>query len=456
MPCLRICRKITRLYNFRKSSTRFVVTVYSKGTGVFGALGHGDLYDSYKFCKVDLDDNIVHRIATGWGHSALATTKGLLIVGRPYDFISLLRINRLHKTFFPILGRIASGITAWFGDKGGLYVDPRWFSNLNISNVSSSAGLTVFITSDGLAYAFGGNRWGQCGVDSEKHLHIFSPTQIGLPSPVQLVDTGLQHVIVLACDGKVYTWGKGERGQLGNGERENHHNSIHIPFDKKAVHVSAGFSHSAVILEDGSLFVWGKGLSTITKEKNSGRLRLFEDQLVPRHVAIPGNRKAVQVVSSNFNMVIVAEDNSLWALGLGEHDRNMNSVPLPVRLYDTDWNRSSSGGSSTSSESEGNSCLTACAIDTTVRLQKGYKRVLVFDTTSTVCDPHRAMKRFATATTDTEAYNKCASIAFEVVLHEDEAFLQPVELPGLPAGGRLLDLSVGWQHTLALVEEGGD
>lgn len=424
---------------------RATVDVYSIGTGVFGALGHGDLYDIKHFRRIELDDIDIHSIASGWGHSAIVSTKGLIIFGRPFDFISLLRINRLHKSFFPILGRVASGITAWFGDKGGLYVNPRWFSFANITSLASSAGLTVFVTHNGEVFSFGGNRWGQCGVDNDNHLHIFSPSPMkSLSSPIQSVDTGLQHVIALSKDGKVYTWGKGERGQLGNGEKENNHNPLNIAFNHKAVCVSAGFAHSAVVLDDGTLYIWGRGLSDTKKVKYSGPLRLFEDQLVPRHVPLPGSRKAVKVLSSNFNIVILADDNTLWVMGVGEHDRNMNSKPLPVHLYDTDWN---------SNNSDSNSPLIPCVVDVSVRLQKGYKRVILFDMTSKISDTRKAMRLFATPTTDTVAYNKYASIAFEVVLHADEAFLQPMDLPGLPPNGLLLDLSVGWQHKLALVKE---
>ena len=45
----------------------------------------------------------------------------------------------------------------------------------------------------------------------------------------------------------------------------------------------------------------------------------------------------------------------------------------------------------------------------------------------------------------------------EVVLHEREAYVQPMLdehfFDGLPEHGKVVDISIGWQHTLVAVQE---
>eukprot|EP01034_Spumella_vulgaris_P034290 gene34290-42286_t len=96
-----------------------------------------------------------------------------------------------------------------------------------------------------------------------------------------------------------------------------------------ASRVCGGFSHSAAISMNGEVYVWGKGLSD--KQKPGLSVRQFEDQLVPRRIDLPDGRVAIDITSSNFNIAILANDGSLWVLGLGEHDRNMSNVPLRVQ-----------------------------------------------------------------------------------------------------------------------------
>eukprot|EP01036_Dinobryon_divergens_P013547 gene13547-18278_t len=160
---------------------------------------------------------------------------------------------------------MASRMTLWFGDKtGGLYTVPKFISDLDVTSVSCSAGLTIFLTTNGDVYSFGLNRWGQCGLTRDD-LHIYNPVKVDLP-PIIRLDTGLQHCICLSNEGEVFTWGKGEKGQLGDGKLVNSFHPVKLSLPAPAKCVSAGFGHSAAILTDGSLYIWGKGLSQIPKK----------------------------------------------------------------------------------------------------------------------------------------------------------------------------------------------
>ena len=74
------------------------------------------------------------------------------------------------------------------------------------------------------------------------------------------VSCGFKHTIAKNSNGKVYTWGWGERGQLGHG------NDLNIPFPKRltfpkphvtCINVQAGYRASFCIMEGRKIFWWG-------------------------------------------------------------------------------------------------------------------------------------------------------------------------------------------------------
>lgn len=85
--------------------------LYTRGCGVFGALGHGDDFlDTSLFRRViNLDDAKydihVRQISAGWGHSSAVTSGGhLVIFGRPYDGHVIKTISRI-RGISPALAR---------------------------------------------------------------------------------------------------------------------------------------------------------------------------------------------------------------------------------------------------------------------------------------------------------------------------------------------------------------
>nr|QBK91206.1 MAG: F-box and regulator of chromosome condensation repeat protein [Pithovirus LCPAC202] len=77
------------------------------------------------------------------------------------------------------------------------------------------------------------------------------------------------------AEGKLYMWGKGNRGQLGNGVKNNSTIPIHIPFKKRIVSISCGKDFTGAITQNGLLYMWGKndsyqlGIGKITRSITS-------------------------------------------------------------------------------------------------------------------------------------------------------------------------------------------
>jgi alpha-tubulin suppressor-like RCC1 family protein len=289
-----------------------------QGVGVFGATASPDLTDAEHFqpinSELSLPVNDAVKAAATWGHSVVTDSAGrLLIFGRPYDFITLMRIRRFHqfnKWFARHAARMSN--TLMFGEGKNYYETPTQVDTKGkVTDVAISAGLTTFVTEKGDVYCFGQNRWNQCGFErGEADMHVFEPFMVpGLP-PIQKIDTGLQHCIALSCDGSVYSWGKAGKGQLGSipayslkemplsgvpaqvllGNADfNLRRNIHaapVASKLKATAISAGSYHSAAVTEDGAVYVWGAQMSEqlYYKDYYIGRARSFVHLSLFNHV----------------------------------------------------------------------------------------------------------------------------------------------------------------------------
>lgn len=175
-------------------------------------------------------------------------------------------------------------------------------------------------------------KWGD--IDAERT--IKTPKKANMP-PAESISCGLQHSIACTTEGDVYCWGAGERGQLGNNLFTTSLTPVRVkklPKSEKVVSVDAGFHHSVLLTDAGNVYVFGRYMSMIAKpEKKTKYSSIFEDEGIPRRVFLPEDRKIVEICSSSAAIILRAEDDSLWVLGMSEFDRTLYSVPIPVCNY---------------------------------------------------------------------------------------------------------------------------
>jgi hypothetical protein len=137
-------------------------------------------------------------------------------------------------------------------------------NQIKIVNVTLGFEFAIFLANHGALYSLGkDNSCGQLGLgDLEPR---YTPTLIrGLMDSgetVSQVSCGFKHVIVRTANGKIYTWGWGERGQLGHGNDKN------LPFPRKVAFpsnnhytcsvVQAGYRSSYAIMDGRKIWWWG-------------------------------------------------------------------------------------------------------------------------------------------------------------------------------------------------------
>eukprot|EP00118_Oscarella_pearsei_P022140 m.252836 g.252836 ORF g.252836 m.252836 type:complete len:3992 (+) comp40356_c1_seq2:177-12152(+) len=169
------------------------------------------------------------------------------------------------------------------------------------------------VTHDGKVYASGYGAYGRLGLGRMDT--VVSPQLVEGLQEVYVrklaVHCGGKHCLALTADGEVYSWGEGEDGKLGHGDKKTlaQPRVIETLRGKEVSDVACGGSHSACILQNGDLYTWGKG--------RYGRLGHgdSEDQLKPKKVHALTGKKVVNVAcgSGDAQTVALTEDELVYS-----------------------------------------------------------------------------------------------------------------------------------------------
>ncbi|EDV24531.1 uncharacterized protein TRIADDRAFT_56425 [Trichoplax adhaerens] len=181
---------------------------------------------------------------------------------------------------------------------------------------------TLFIlTSEGKVYASGLGGSGRLGIGRSDNIVtpvIIEPLQ-HLKIEKLSVHSGGRHAMVLTSNFEVFSWGDGEDGKLGHGDKLSSETprKIEALLGKQIVHISCGSSHSAAITSKGELYTWGKG--------RYGRLGHGDgdDCLKPKLLEALKSYKVIDVAcgSGDAQTLAITDDDCVWSWGDGDYGK---------------------------------------------------------------------------------------------------------------------------------------
>ena len=114
------------------------------------------------------------------------------------------------------------------------------------------------IKTDGTLWAWGLGSNGQLGQNEAHNDYHSSPTQVGTDTDWSSVHRGYEYGIYTKTDGTLWMSGRGNNGQLGQGNRTNYSSPIQIPGTwKQNARIGSGKQFVLAVKEDGALWSWG-------------------------------------------------------------------------------------------------------------------------------------------------------------------------------------------------------
>lgn len=202
--------------------------------------------------------------------------------------------------------------------------------NLHLPKVMSFAGgrpravscgteHVLLLTASGKVFAWGGNRYGQCGVGHTARLAEFQKLEGPWP-PVVKVSAGQFHSAFICTDGSLWTFGWGTYGQLGLGGRsiEDKHTPTKVNgLITEVKDVGCGRVHTVVLTSTGRVLVCGGG--------SYGQMGVDED-IRKTYAFTPlmlGSLKVKQIATKFYHSACVTEDAQIYEWGRNPQEQKL-------------------------------------------------------------------------------------------------------------------------------------
>eukprot|EP01129_Flabellula_baltica_P009605 TRINITY_DN3949_c0_g1_i1.p1 TRINITY_DN3949_c0_g1~~TRINITY_DN3949_c0_g1_i1.p1 ORF type:complete len:747 (+),score=161.89 TRINITY_DN3949_c0_g1_i1:30-2243(+) len=227
--------------------------------------------------------------------------------------------GRCHTVALTSYGELFTWGTDNYGQTGhgvnGLFLRPKQIEDMTyvrVTKVACGDSHTLALSDLGKVYSFGKGDYGQLGND--KYKDRLNPKGISAFDGLEIVDIecGYHHSAVISESGSLYMFGRNDHGELGTGDTQiSGHPTLVLALHKNPVRkISCGAYHNAAITDEG-FYVWGSG--------ENGRLGIGKtgNKLSPTLIRLDSN---VIDISCGYNhTVALTSSGEIYTWGANEH-----------------------------------------------------------------------------------------------------------------------------------------
>jgi len=318
-------------------------TLWSWGDNAFGQLGLGDTTSRNTPVQVGIGTNWSkiaasnHALALktdgtlwSWGYNASGqlgfgtTTNGLLPaqVGSDTDWLQISAgaqhsmavksNNELWSWGEGGYGRLGNNSTSDVKNPTKIGTDSDWL------NVCGAWAHSYGLKTDGTLWSWGLNEYGNLGDGFTIEIRVPHKV-VEKTSTVNFTDQGQKlqksgggyYSIILKSDKTLWSFGRNQYGELGDGTNLDRSSPIIIPGINNVTEVSSGYAHNVALKSDGTLWAWGSN--------SYGQLGLGDkiNRLTPTQIGADSDW--AKVFTGSEMSLALKSDGTLWAWGYNGH-----------------------------------------------------------------------------------------------------------------------------------------
>ena len=183
---------------------------------------------------------------------------------------------------------------------------------------------TCAIASDNKAYCWGNAANGRLGngATTPAQNTPVAVSQGAMPAGATIlqIDAGFSHTCAIASDNKVYCWGNGASGQLGNGSTSQQTTPVAVsqgamPAGATIRSINVGEEHSCAIASDNKAYCWGA--ATYGLLGNGATTPNRTTPVAVSQGAMPAGSTILKINTGRYHTCALASDNKVYCWGGG-------------------------------------------------------------------------------------------------------------------------------------------
>jgi alpha-tubulin suppressor-like RCC1 family protein len=251
------------------------------------------------------------------------------IAGGLYDSLALTSAGAAYGWGWNVVGQIGDGSTTG----SAVPVPMKLPGGARAIAVATGFAHSAVATSTGAVYSWGKNDDGDLGNGSTAD--SAQAVKANLPAGAKVTDVAVsEHDLAVTSAGALFAWGFGQYGQLGNGGTGSSSNpvSVTLPAGVKVTAVAVGSLHSVALTSTGSVLAWGYNADGELGDGNR------KNSALPVRVKLPAHTKVVAIAAGGYYSLALTSSGSVLAWGynadgeLGNGVSRSSVVPVRVKL----------------------------------------------------------------------------------------------------------------------------
>ncbi len=325
-------------------------TVWTWGNNAAGQLGDGTTENSAKPIPVKgitdaiaISGGYAHTLALkkdgtvwAWGHNSsgqlgdgTTTFRAVPVQVRGLSYVRAISGGGYHSVALKQDGSVWAWGNNEYGQLGNGGIDdshlPVQVKGIrNAAAVAAGGHHTVAAGKGGIVRTWGNNSFGQLGDGTT--VDRATPVQVtGIDAAEPVICAGANHTAALRTwNGKVWTWGAGEFGQLGDGSLENKASPVLVQlfmrgmteFNDRAltgiISIACGGDHMIALMNGGGLRQWGRG----NFGQKGGEERSWDNST---YAVGYGAGDTAQVAAGYEHSIVLSKDGKVRTWGSNEY-----------------------------------------------------------------------------------------------------------------------------------------